>query len=315
MEGGALLPVSYEAVGEGARLARELERPLCAVAVGHAAVDCAEALAGCGVDTLFCYESSSPLPFRDDLYAGAVIHCVERLRPGIVLFGASPEGRGIAPRVAVHFQTGLTADCTELFLNEKGLLVQVRPAFGGNVMAQIVTEHARPQMLTLRQGVMEPVRRRDAARPDAIRRDPPLSSRIEVLAARRLPRTEDISEAEILLAVGGGVARQSDLPLFADWAQKLGGTLAASRLLVEKGWMPAERQIGLSGRAVAPKLLLLCGISGSVQFRAGIRGAKRIIAINRAADAPIFSAAHEYVVGDMYALLPAVMERLHVHVP
>ncbi|MGI6192758.1 MAG: FAD-binding protein [Christensenellales bacterium] len=314
-QGSLLLPVSFEMIGTALRL-RDFSangQKVFAVLAGSGVTSLSEALSGYGLDGVFVYDDPCFENFKADAYAAAVADCVRLCKPAVLLIGATNEGRTIAPLVAVAFQTGLTADCTELFINEDGLLAQVRPAFGGNVMARIVTRNTRPQMVTVRSGVM-PAAVREGTTPPEVHLckipEAALSSRITVVERQTSAAEKGLSEARIILAVGNGVAKKEDLDFFKDCAKKLGAVLASSRALVEKGWMPLCAQIGLSGTAVAPELLITCGISGSVQFRAGIGGAKNIIAVNTDENAPIFSVAHHYAVGDMYELLPKIIEKL-----
>ncbi len=314
-EKGCLLPVSFEMIGTALRLrdSSAAGQKVSAVLVGSGVTPLAGALSGYGLDSVFVYDDPCFASFRADATAAAVADCVRLLKPAVLLFGATNEGRTIAPLVAVAFKTGLTADCTELFINPEGLLAQVRPAFGGNVMARIVTKHTRPQMVTVRSGVMPAAARCEGPAPKiSVLKAPEAarSSRIRVVSREEVSGEKGLSEAKIILAVGSGVAKKEDLDFFRDCAEKMGASFASSRALVEKGWMPLCAQIGLSGTAVAPELLIACGISGSVQFRAGIGGAKRIIAINSDENAPIFLAAHKYAVGNMYELLPRIIEKL-----
>ncbi|MGI6151026.1 MAG: FAD-binding protein [Christensenellales bacterium] len=314
-QNGCLLPVSYEMIGAALRLrdGSANNQKVSAVLIGAGVTPLAESLAGFGLDSVFVYDDPCFGFFKADAYATALADCVRLLMPAVLLIGATNEGRTVAPLVAVQFQTGLTADCTELFINEEGLLAQVRPAFGGNVMARIVTKNTRPQMVTVRSGVMPAAIRGDGPAPKVrVCKTPEaaLSSRIKVVDRQESPAEQGLSEAKIILAIGNGVTKKEDLAFFQDCAKRMGAALASSRALVEKGWMPLSAQIGLSGTSVAPDLLITCGISGSVQFRAGIGNAKKIIAINSDENAPIFSAAHRYVVGNMYELLPKVLKKL-----
>ena len=313
LEEGKLHPVSLEMLGLAHDLACQSGDPIFGVAVGPGSSQAGPALRGCNITQVLYYEGESFDTFRSDAYAAAIIDCIQFLRPSIVLFGATLEGRALAPQAAVRFQTGLTADCTSLFIGGEGNLVQVRPAFGGNIMAQIVTKHSRPQLVTVRHKVMRPVTPHGDALPTLLPRPAPeaaLACPAQVLEQCREGTPADITEARVLLAIGKGVASKEDNPLFAEYARKTGGMRASSRALVEKGWMPIDTQIGLSGKAVSPDLLITCGVSGSVQFQAGIRGAKYIVAINSDENAQILSLAHLPLCGDMYEILPRLIERL-----
>ena len=314
-EAGCLLPVGFELIGTALALDRALPSPqgVSAVLVGDGVSPLTHRLAGYGLAHVFVYDDPAFAHFRADAFAAAVSDCVRRGKPSALLFGATNEGRTVAPLVAVSFKTGLTADCTSLFITPEGLLAQVRPAFGGNVMARIVTKHTRPQLVTVRSGVMAAAIPEGDSQPEITVFSAPqaaIDSPIRVVSRADSSVECGLSDAKIILAVGNGVAKKEDLDFFRACAEKMGAAFACSRALVEKGWMPLSAQIGLSGSAVSPDLLITCGVSGSVQFRAGIGGAKRIIAINADENAPIFSAAHKFAVGDMYELLPKIVETL-----
>lgn len=299
--------VFLEVLGKAAELANLAGQPL----YGVVAADRPElsALSGRGLARVFVYSSPLYRYFRADCYADAVCDCVARLSPSIFLLGATPEARSFAPAAAARLHTGLTADCTQLSIGEAGELIQTRPAFSGDIMASIVTPDIRPQMAIVRPGVMEPRRAQTNTPPVFIpmRIESP-SPRLEVLAAHvRTAFDSGITESKIVVAVGGGLAGKDDLPLFESLARHLGGTLACSRVLVERGWMPAERQIGLSGAIVSPNVLLTLGISGSVQFISGIGRTRTVISMNTEKDAPIFSVSDYGFVCDMYALAPLLL--------
>ena len=304
-------PISYEMLGKAHELAEQCGEEVYAVSVGHR--QNLSSLAGCGIRRVYVYDALEYGNFREDFYGKALCDCVERLRPSIMLLGATLEARSLAPYVAVRFSTGLTADCTDLYLNDSGSLVQVRPAFSGNIMAQIVTAHTRPQMATVRYQVMAAIKPSGDLMPEICHCQ--LStlgadSKIQVLKHWQEERQRDIIGEKLLVVIGRGVARKEDIPMFAELAELLGGSLACSRSLVEKGWMPIEKQIGLSGKTVRPDVLITCGVSGSVQFLAGISGAKEIFAVNSDPNAPIFSASHWSVVGDMYEIVPKLLKKL-----
>ena len=227
----------------------------------------------------------------------------------MVLVGATSLGRSLAPRLATRFRTGLTADCTRLLLRDNSDLVQIRPAFGGNIMAQIVTAHTRPQFATVRYKVMDAPIREDAACGEIIRRALPAgvqASRAVCVRSQSVPQKRSISDAEILVVGGRGLRREADLALVRELAAALGGDWAVTRPLVEKGWAANERQIGLSGRTVRPKLIITCGVSGAIQFTSCMNASEHIVAINTDARAPIFDVAHIAITGDLYKIVPAL---------
>ena len=310
-QGEGFHPVVFQMLGKARELAEATGEEVYCAAVGRDIN--LSALAGLGVRAVYLYDAPCYGEFRSDCFGEALCHCVAELRPSTVLFGATLEARSLAPILSVRFATGLTADCTSLIMDETGNLQQIRPAFGGNIMARIITGHTRPQMATVREGVMSPAAPLGSGMPEVRRRELPphlQASGISVLEQRTRESAGDISQAQVLLAVGRGIRRREDLPLFERLAGLLGGELACSRALVEKGWMPIHRQIGLSGRSVRPRLLITMGISGSVQFQAGAAGAERIIAIDSDPEARIFSLAHWYAVGDLYEIAPRLVQGL-----
>ena len=309
--GEKIHPISFEMLGKAHELAEQCGEDVYAVSIGYKQdLSC---LVGCGIRQIYVYDALEYSGFREDLYGKVLCDCVERLRPSIMLLGATLEARSIASYVAVKFSTGLTADCTQLYLNKGGDLVQVRPAFGGNIMAQILTTHTRPQMATVRHQVMAAIKPVGDLMPEICPCQLPdleLDSKIMVLAHWPEERQRDIIGEKLLVVVGRGIARKEDIPMFAELAESLGGSLACSRPLVEKGWMPIKKQIGLSGKTVRPDVLITCGVSGSVQFLAGIHGAKEIFAINSDHNASIFSMSHWSIVGDMYEIVPKLLKKL-----
>jgi electron transfer flavoprotein alpha subunit len=315
---GAIHPVTLELIGKARTLAEPLGYPVYALFMGAAIQKQAAELLQYGVDKVLVYEDEALRHYRVDVYANVFEDCIGRLQPSIVLVGATSVGRSLAPRVAARFRTGLTADCTQLAVKPNSDLVQIRPAFGGNIMAQIITTRHRPQFATVRYKVMDPAA--CVAHPggvvETVALDPErLQSRIKVLKVERKEQQPSISDAEVLVAAGRGVKNPADLELIQNLAALLGGQLAVTRPLVEAGWAPYTRQIGLSGRTVKPKLIITCGISGAVQFTACMNTAERIIAINSDKNAPIFKIAHYGIVGDLYRILPELIDRIQKEGP
>jgi len=311
-QGDGVHPVSYELTGKALELAKQRGEKVYGLFIGEDPSRLAEAFAGCGLAGIYRFSSPFYRQFRADAYGEAACQCIQTLRPSAFLLGATPEGRSMAPFVSTAFSTGLTADCTALSMTPEGGLVQVRPAFGGNVMAQIITPTARPQMATVRYRIFEAVRPDpNGPLPDVIECPlPPQRSRVEVLEECPLAQQQDITTARVLVAIGNGVQRKEDIPALEALATRLGGQLASARSLVEKGWMPPERQIGLSGKAVRPEFLLTLGISGSIQFLAGIAGAGYLCAVNSDPSAPILARADLPLAGDLYEILPQLEEML-----
>lgn len=306
-------PVTLELVGKGRAMADRISGELGCVLMGCGAENEAANLLDYGVDVVYLYDHQTFEYFTIEPYTSAVEDAITVFQPAIALFAATPLGRSLAPRVAARFRTGLTADCTTLEVRENGDLVQIRPAFGGDVMAQIVTPKHRPQMATMRHKIAEPAR--PCHNPDSkvVKRelaDERLQSGITVLNVQKRPPESSISDAEIVVACGRGIANRETFGLVEELARLLGGQVGVTRPLVETGLANYRQQIGLSGRAVRPKLLITVGVSGAVQFTAGVAGAETIVAIDQNPEAPIFKVCHYGLVGDLHEILPVLIESL-----
>ena len=289
---GKIHPVSLELIGKAREPARELLEY--------------------GVDEVFAYDDPALRYFRIEPYAAVLSDFIETVRPSSILVGGTTSGRSLAPRVAARFRTGLTADCTRLEISPNSDLDQIRPAYGGNIMAHINTPRHRPQFATVRYKIFSIPERENRGGKVTFRRLDPgkLLSAIDILELREKPRETGIEEAEVLVAAGRGVKKPEDLAMLSELAGLLGGRLASTRALVEAGWLDSKHQIGLSGRTVKPKLLIACGVSGAIQFVAGMNGAERIVAINTDPDAPIFKVAHIAICQDLYQVVPQLLERI-----
>ena len=307
--------VVFELVSKGAELAGTLGSRVEVAVAGRGLPDVAEQLAGLPVHAVHVAEHPSLAPHRDGPVSQALAYLIGQCRPEIVLAGATSQGRSLIPRVAVLCRTGLTADCTGLEVDaESGCLLQTRPAFGGNIMATIVTRRHRPQMATVRPKVMAAPERRGSARPPVQRWTIPdglLADSVEVLERRSESReTVNIAEADVLVAGGRGLGGPEGFDLLRQLAQALGGEVAASRAAVDAGWAPYERQVGQTGKTVQPRLYVAVGISGSVQHRAGMQSASTIVAINSDRAAPIFEFADYGIVGDWREVVPRFTEHV-----
>lgn len=309
---GIIHPVSLELIGEAFRLAKESGEKVYGVAAGAHMEQVKEQMTGYPMEKVFLYETEDE--YLPEFYEALVVRCIEALKPSIVLVGGTYEGRALAPRLAVSFETGLTADCTSLGIDEDGNLIQTRPAFGGNVMASIVTRQSRPQFATVRPKVMEQMEKRQGLYPETV-----VESVTEAAGNVRVTKVKpeamdvnetDITKQKILVVAGRGVRKKEDLSMLRELAALLGGSLASSRALVEKGWMTPGEQIGLSGNTVSPEYMITCGVSGTVQFMAGMKHTKNIIAINTDADARIFEIAHYPICGDLYEIIPELIARI-----
>lgn len=309
--GKAVHPVTFELIGKARELAAVTGHPVYALFMGYQVGEKAEELLAYGVDQVFVYDRKELEHFSVLTYANVFADFITRIRPSSILVGATNAGRSLAPRVAARFRTGLTADCTVLEMKENTDLVQIRPAFGGNIMAQIVTPKNRPQFCTVRYKIFSapPVTKDPSGTIRTMEvTDGMINRRIRVEEIIHKPKEIDISEAEVIVAVGRGVKSQADLEIIRELAAALDAQLACTRPLIECGWFDARRQIGLSGRTVKPKLIITIGISGSVQFAAGMRGAECIIAINTDRKAPVFDIANIGLVGDWYEILPRLLK-------
>ncbi len=324
---GEIHPVTMELIGKARELADKVKQPagrpgkpaseadfpVYCVFMGHGIAEKAEELLHYGVDEVFVYDAEELADFRVEPYAAAFEDFIRRARPSSVLVGATTMGRSLAPRVAARFRTGLTADCTRLEMKENTDLVQIRPAFGGNIMAQILCTRTRPQMATVRYKVMSAPAKNAAADGTVTLCEidkAKLSSRIEVLKVAQKPKEMDISDADVIVAVGRGLKSEKDMDMARELAELLGAQIAGTRPMIEAGVINAKQQIGLSGRTVKPKLIITLGVSGSVQFAAGMNGAEQIFAVNSDPRASIFNIAHYGIVGDIYEIVPRLIENI-----
>lgn len=309
---GKIHPVSLELVGKARELAKVTNHPVLAVLIGSKVKAAAQKLLCYGVDKVYAYDDEAFGNFVISPYANAFTDFIEKIRPSSILVGATSLGRSLAPKVAARVHAGLTADCTMLEMKENTDLVQIRPAFGGNIMAQIVTPNTRPQFCTVRYKIFSAPEKCEPIG-EVINMpvtEKMLSGNTEVIKTVNKPEEIDISDAEIIVAVGRGVKSKDDLALAESLANKLGAQLACTRPLIEAGWFDAKRQIGLSGRTVKPKLIITLGVSGSVQFAAGMQNSDKIIAVNSDKNASIFKIAHYGFVGDLYEIVPKLLKRI-----
>ena len=311
--GGSIHRVTFELCGKARELAAVTGHPVYALIIGHDVGACAEKLLHYGVDKVFLYDHPELADFRIEPYTAAFCDFIEKEQPSSILVGATNLGRQLAPRVAARCRTGLTADCTVLEMKENTDLVQIRPAFGGNIMAQIITPNTRPQFCTARYKVFsEPKPTQDPSGEIVAMevREDMLSSAIQVLTTTAKPKDIDIAEAEVIVAVGRGASGEAMRAMAKELADLLGGVVACTRPLVESNVFDAKHQIGLSGRTVKPKLIFTLGISGAVQFAAGMKSSDCIVAINSDPAAPIFDVAHYCVVGDVNLIVPKLIEKI-----
>ncbi len=310
---GDIHPVTFELIGKAKELAAKINQPVYAVFIGNNIKDKAEELLYYGVDEVFVYDNISLKDFRIEPYSAAFEDFIGKTQPSIVLVGATTLGRSLAPRIAARFKTGLTADCTILDVKENTDLVQIRPAFGGNIMAQIITPNHRPQFATVRYKIFNaPEKTENTSGKITVCElsEDKLVSKINVLKIKQKEVEENISDAEVIIVAGRGIKQEKDLEMINELAKALGGQVAVTRPLIELGWGDARKQIGLSGRTVRPKLIITCGVSGAVQFKAGMMNSEFIFAIDENPSAAIFDVAHYGIVGDIYEVIPSLLEKI-----
>jgi electron transfer flavoprotein alpha subunit/NAD-dependent dihydropyrimidine dehydrogenase PreA subunit len=310
-----LAAVALELLGIGRQLADSRGVKLSAILLGADTGEAAAKLIGHGADLVYQVDNQALAAFREDVYARLCVNLIRQHQPEIVLAGATAIGRSFIPAVATELNAGLTADCTKLEIRaEDGMLLQTRPAFGGNIMATIVCESSRPQMATVRPKVMKALEY-DGSRTGEIINvevtDQDLQSRIVVEESIVAEASQvNIQEADILVSGGRGLESAKGFDLIRKLAETLGGKVSASRAVVDSGWIPYPHQVGQTGKTVAPKLYVACGISGAVQHVAGMQSAETIVAINRDENAPIFNVADYGIVGDLFEILPKLISKI-----
>ena len=312
---GEIHPVTYELIGKARELASKINHPVYALFMGNNISDKAEELLHYGVDKVFVYDFPELARFKIESYTSVFEDFIKKHQPCAILTGATTVGRQLAPRVAARMKTGLTADCTILEMDENTDLSQIRPAFGGNIMAEILTPNNRPQMATVRYKVMETPAYSEDINGEIVNcktNNIDFGSNIKILDVIKKPKEENIESADVLIVAGRGIKKKEDLSMLEDLADLLNGQLAVTRPLVENGWAEAKRQIGLSGKTVRPKLIMTCGVSGAIQFVAGMNNAETIFAINNDEKAPIFKYANYAIVGDIYEVIPKLIEKIKV---
>lgn len=310
---GKLKTVSLELLGKARDLSKNLDVPVTAVLIGNNIKNLAQELCAYGADEVLVMEAEWLDDFNDHVYGEMMIQLIQEYKPEIVLIGATSNGRSLAPHISSTLRTGLTADCTVLeAYKEERLLLQTRPAFGGNLMATIVCPNNRPQMATVRPKVFKPLL------PDYTKTGKitilPVPSPIEsfVKKIRNIDNEEgaNLSDADIIVSVGRGIGSAKNIQLAQELADALGGALGSSRPVVDQGWMPYSQQVGQTGKTVAPKVYIACGISGAIQHLAGLADIETIVAINIDPDAPIFKVANYCIVGDVREILPLLIKEI-----
>lgn len=310
---GDIHPVTFELIGKARELASKVKQEVYCIFIGHNISEKAKELLHYGVDKVYVYDNESLNNFRIEPYTAMFENFIDEVKPSVVLVGATTVGRSLAPRVAARYRTGLTADCTVLDIKENTDLVQIRPAFGGNIMAQIITPNSRPQLATVRYKVMSAPERSKETTGEIVICDvdrDKLFSNIDVKSVVAKKKEHSISEADVLVVAGRAIKSEKDMMMIRELAELLGGEVAVTRPLIEAGWEDASKQVGLSGRTVRAKLIITCGVSGAVQFTAGMNNSDYIFAINNDDKAPIFKVAHYGIVGDIYEIVPKLIQKI-----
>ncbi|QTL96785.1 4Fe-4S dicluster domain-containing protein [Iocasia frigidifontis] len=312
---GDLNSVVHELVGQGRRLANKLKENLSVILPGYQNIAQAKELINYGVDKVYLIDKKELAEYNDEYYTYVMAELIKKYNPSIVLMGATTIGRSLGPRVAARIKTGLTADCTSLDIDDKSkILLQTRPAFGGNIMATIVCKNHRPQMATVRPGVMKAAEKRENYEGIISKEDLDLSKVIlktEVIdIVREIEDSINIAEADIIVSGGRGVGSGENFNLIRELADTLGGAVGASRAAVDSGWISHDHQVGQTGTTVAPRIYIACGISGAVQHLVGMKSSDIIIAINKDPGASIFNYATYGLVGDLFKIIPLLIEQL-----
>jgi electron transfer flavoprotein alpha subunit len=312
---GEIQGVVYELLGEGRKLADELGVKLSCVLLGEGMDEGAKELIAYGADRVYQIEGAILRNFQDDPYTDILTDLIEKEKPEIVLMGATTIGRSFASRVAARLGTGLTADCTELAIDLKTRqLLQTRPAFGGNIMATIITPRNRPQMATVRHKVFKKAVRQGNRNGEVVKESvegKTLSLRTKLLnIVEDITQTVKLADADIIVSGGRGLGGPENFRIIEELAHTLGGAVGASRAAVDAGWIPYSHQVGQTGRTVCPKVYIACGISGAIQHLVGMQSSEIIVAINKDPNAPIFKVATYAIEGDLFQVVPALTKRL-----
>ncbi|MFW5790125.1 MAG: FAD-binding protein [Bacillota bacterium] len=312
---GELLNVSIELIGEARKLAKKKKTEVTAVLAGNNLSRQAKKLIARGADKVFLLENSELEDYRTEPYTQAISNLIEKEKPEIVLLGATNNGRDLGPRLAAKLDTGLTADCTELDIDtEKEILLQTRPAFGGNLMATIVCPEHRPQMATVRPGVMMELEEDGNRTGEIIKLNPEIKEQNMLTKIKEIikePKTSiNLEKANIIVAGGRGVGCPENFSLIEKLAETVDGEVGASRAVVDEGWIQKEHQVGQTGKTVKPTLYIACGISGAIQHKAGMQNSDYIIAINKDPEAPIFDICDYGIIGDLKEIIPELIEEI-----
>jgi len=313
---GVAARVSWELLGKGAELAESLGVELCAVVLGDGVEHLCREAFGYGATKVYLLDQPVLHFYRTEAYLEALCRLIEKHKPEVILMGATGLGRDLAGAIATRLKTGLTADCTGLDIDDRRNLMQTRPAFGGNIMATIMCDRFRPQMATVRPHVMPMPDKRPKATGEIVRESVSLDEAdvltkvLKIITDNNGNGHVDIAGAEFIVSGGRGMMAAENFSLLETLAAELGGVVGGSRSAIDAGWLPAERQVGQTGKTVRPKIYIACGISGAIQHLVGMQNSDVIIAINRDRSAPIFEMATYGIVGDLFEVVPALTERI-----
>ena len=318
--------IALELIGKGKDLAKDLNTEVTAVLVGYQVKDLADELAAYGADRVIVVDDPELKEYRTEPYAHALASVINEFKPEIMLVGATAIGRDLGPRVSARIHTGLTADCTQLEIGDFPInpipgkeqkhnqLLMTRPAFGGNTIATIACPEFRPQMATVRPGVMQKLPKQEGVKANVVEFNPgftPDNKYVEILEiVKSVAETVDIMDAKILVSGGRGVGSKENFKLLEELAEVIGGTVSCSRACVDNGWLPKDLQVGQTGKTVRPNVYFAIGISGAIQHVAGMEESDIIIAINKDETAPIFDVADYGIVGDLNKIVPALTAQL-----
>ena len=313
---GKIAPVVIELLGEGRKLAKEVDAELCAILLGKDVDGLAKELITFGADKVYVADDALLEKYTTDAYTKVIKDAIDEIKPEIMLFGATHIGRDLAPRIASRVGTGLTADCTKLEIDpEDKKIKQTRPAFGGNIMATIICPNHRPQMSTVRPGVMDKAEKDETRTGEVIALDYKITQddiRTTVLETVKTKKDlVSLTDANVIVSGGLGLGGPEGFEMLKKLADKLGGVVGSSRAAVDAGWIDHSHQVGQTGTTVKPNLYIACGISGAIQHLAGMSDSKYIVAINKDAKAPIFSICDYGIVGDLYEIIPEMIESLN----
>ncbi|MBE5970790.1 MAG: 4Fe-4S dicluster domain-containing protein [Lachnospiraceae bacterium] len=312
---GKIMPVSIELLGEGRKLADEIGCKLCGILLGEGITALADDVQSYGADIVYLADAPELKDYTTDAYTNVIFKAINDYKPEIVLLGATHIGRDLGPCIAVKCQTGLTADCTKLEIDEETKMIKMtRPAFGGNLMATIKCPNHRPQMATVRPGVMDKAIADTSKKGETVKLDVKFADgeiRTKVIEiVKSMKEMVSLTDADVIVSGGMGLGNADGFKLLQQLADKLGGVVGSSRAAVDAGWIDHSRQVGQTGTTVKPKIYFACGISGAIQHIAGMQSSDIIVAINTNENAPIFEIADYGIVGDLYKVIPAIMEQL-----